>query len=156
MCMGVGVTKMTGSSSLALWLHSLLITRSIITLSLFYTSSSHALGFSVSTSRLLATDLNTETSTSIHDGAFLPFLVQSPWNFGTQVKTLLSRSQSQSYFKTGGLTVAVWRHCAWVSCTDTKETWLLECCVTLPPTRKCVYQPLRSEEHTSELQSPSW
>jgi hypothetical protein len=31
----------------------------------------HALGFSVSTSRLLATDLNTETSTSNHYGSLL-------------------------------------------------------------------------------------
>jgi hypothetical protein len=38
----------------------------------------HALGFSVSTSRLLATDLNIETSTSNHYEVFLPFLVQSP------------------------------------------------------------------------------
>jgi hypothetical protein len=49
----------------------------------------HALGFSVSTSRLLATDLNTETSTSNHYEVFVPFLVQSPWNLGTQLKPLL-------------------------------------------------------------------
>jgi hypothetical protein len=36
----------------------------------------HALGFSVSTSRLLATDLNTETSTSNHYEVSLPFLLQ--------------------------------------------------------------------------------
>jgi hypothetical protein len=40
----------------------------------------HALGFLVSTSRLLITDLNTETRTSDHCEVFLPFLVQSPWN----------------------------------------------------------------------------
>jgi hypothetical protein len=40
----------------------------------------HALGLSVSTSCLLATDLNTETSTSNQYEAFLPFLVQSSWN----------------------------------------------------------------------------
>jgi hypothetical protein len=34
----------------------------------------HALGFSVFTSRLLATDLNTETSTSNHYEVFLQFL----------------------------------------------------------------------------------
>jgi hypothetical protein len=48
-----------------------------------------ALGFSVSTSCLLAMDLNTETSTSNHYDVFLTFLVQSPWNFRTQLKTLL-------------------------------------------------------------------
>jgi hypothetical protein len=42
----------------------------------------HALGFSLSTSRLPATDLNTETSTSNHCEVFLPFLVQSSWNLG--------------------------------------------------------------------------
>jgi hypothetical protein len=49
----------------------------------------HALGFSVSTSRLLATDLNTETSTSNQYEVFLSFLVQSPWNLGTQLKLRL-------------------------------------------------------------------
>jgi hypothetical protein len=36
----------------------------------------HALGFSVSSSRLLATDLNADTSTSNYNEVFLPFLVQ--------------------------------------------------------------------------------
>jgi hypothetical protein len=39
----------------------------------------HALGLSVFTSRLLATDLNRETSTSKHYEVLLPFLVQSLW-----------------------------------------------------------------------------
>jgi hypothetical protein len=55
----------------------------------FQFTVSHALGFSVFTSRLLATDLNTETSTSNHYEVFLPFLFQSPWNLGTQLKTFL-------------------------------------------------------------------
>jgi hypothetical protein len=50
----------------------------------------HALGFSVSTSRLLATDLNTETSASNHYEVFLPLRLQSPWNVGTQLQTFLS------------------------------------------------------------------
>jgi hypothetical protein len=49
----------------------------------------HALGFLVSASRLLTTDLNTETNTSNHYEVFLPFLFQSPWNLGTQLETLL-------------------------------------------------------------------
>jgi hypothetical protein len=49
----------------------------------------HTLGFSVFTSHLLTMDLNTETSTSNHYEIFLPFLVQWPWNFRTQLKTLL-------------------------------------------------------------------
>jgi hypothetical protein len=48
-----------------------------------------ALGFSVSTNCLLATDLNTETTTTNHYEVFLPRLVQSPWNLRTQLKTLL-------------------------------------------------------------------
>jgi hypothetical protein len=44
----------------------------------FQSTVAHALGFSVSTSRLLATDLNTETITSNHY-EFLPFLAQSLW-----------------------------------------------------------------------------
>jgi hypothetical protein len=39
----------------------------------------HALGFSVSTSRILATNLNTGTITSNQYEVFLSFLLQSPW-----------------------------------------------------------------------------
>jgi hypothetical protein len=39
----------------------------------------HAPGFLVSTSRILATDLNTGTITSNHYEVFLPFLLQSLW-----------------------------------------------------------------------------
>jgi hypothetical protein len=52
----------------------------------------HALGLSVFTSRLLATDLNAEISTSNHSEVFLPFLVHSTWNLGTQVKLSLAAS----------------------------------------------------------------
>jgi hypothetical protein len=45
----------------------------------FQFTVAHALEFSVSTSCLLAMDLNTETITSNHYEVFLPFLVQSPW-----------------------------------------------------------------------------
>jgi hypothetical protein len=45
----------------------------------FQFTIAHAPGFSVSTRRLLALDLNTETITSNHYEVFLPFLVQSPW-----------------------------------------------------------------------------
>jgi hypothetical protein len=37
----------------------------------FQVTVAHALGFSISTSRFLATDLNTETSTSYHYEVFL-------------------------------------------------------------------------------------
>jgi hypothetical protein len=56
----------------------------------FQFTVARALGSSVFTGRLLATDLKTETSTSNHYEVFLPFLVQSPWNLGTQRKTLLA------------------------------------------------------------------
>jgi hypothetical protein len=39
----------------------------------------YELGFSVSNSRILATDLNTATITSNHYEVFLSFLLQSPW-----------------------------------------------------------------------------
>jgi hypothetical protein len=62
----------------------------------FQFTVAHALGFFVFTSRVLVTDLNTETSTSNHYEVFLPFLVQSAWNLGTQLKTLLDSSQLQA------------------------------------------------------------
>jgi hypothetical protein len=98
MCRGVRVTKLTGSSSDDwIYYHSgyykFSQLQSIITdLQTFHSTAAHALRFSVSTSRLLATDFNTETSTSNHYEVFLPFLVQSPWNLGTQLKTLLDSS----------------------------------------------------------------
>jgi hypothetical protein len=52
-------------------------------------TDAHALGFPVSTSRILAMDLNTETSTSNHYEVFLTFLIQSPWNPETELKTRL-------------------------------------------------------------------
>jgi hypothetical protein len=72
----------------ALCLQSFLLTinRALSLIYTFQFTVAHALGFSVFTSRLLATYLNTETSTSNHYEVFLPFLVQSPWNLGTQLK----------------------------------------------------------------------
>jgi hypothetical protein len=52
----------------------------------------YALKFPVFTSRILATDLNTGTSTSNHYEVFLPFPVKSPWNHGTQLKIFLAAS----------------------------------------------------------------
>jgi hypothetical protein len=52
----------------------------------------HALGLSFFTRRLLAMDLNTESSTSNHYKVVLPFLVQSPWNLGTQLKLISAAS----------------------------------------------------------------
>jgi hypothetical protein len=48
----------------------------------FQSTVAHALGFSISASRLLATDLNTETSTSNHYEVFLLFrsITLEPWN----------------------------------------------------------------------------
>jgi hypothetical protein len=53
--------------------------RAIADLHTFQLKVAHALGFSVSTSRLLATDLNTETSASNHYEVFLFFRLQSLW-----------------------------------------------------------------------------
>jgi hypothetical protein len=68
------VTVMTGSSSddwilLVLRLQVLLITLNYNAMAILHNlqfTVEHALVFSVSTSRLLATDLNTETGTSTH------------------------------------------------------------------------------------------
>jgi hypothetical protein len=49
----------------------------------------HALGFSVFISRVLATDLNTETSTSNHYEVFLSLRFQSLCTLGTQLKLRL-------------------------------------------------------------------
>jgi hypothetical protein len=78
---------------LALRLQSLLITINTA-LFLIYTqfTVAHALGFSVFTCRLLATDLSTETIISNNYEVFLSFLVQSPWNLGTQLKAFSAAS----------------------------------------------------------------
>jgi hypothetical protein len=73
--------------------HSLIITLTLAfntghtALSLIYTfqfTVAHALGFSVSTIRLVAMYLNTETSASNHYGVSLLFRLQSLWNLGTK------------------------------------------------------------------------
>jgi hypothetical protein len=56
----------------------------IADLHIFQFTVAHALGFSVSTSRLLATDPKTEISTSNTYEALLPFRLQSLWNLGTK------------------------------------------------------------------------
>jgi hypothetical protein len=60
----------------------------------------HALGFSVFTSRLLATDLNTEAITSNRYETFLSFLVQSTWKLGTQLKLCLLTPPAYDYPQT--------------------------------------------------------
>jgi hypothetical protein len=61
----------------------------IADLHIFQSTVAHALEFPAFPSRLLATDLKKETNTSNHCEVFLPFLVQSPWNLGTQLKPRL-------------------------------------------------------------------
>jgi deoxyribodipyrimidine photolyase len=92
--MGVRVTKITGSSSDD-WIYYTSVTvylnynqySAIADLHTIQFTVSHELGFSVFSSRLLAADLNTETSTSNNYEVFLPFLVQLPWYLGTQLKS---------------------------------------------------------------------
>jgi hypothetical protein len=77
------------------WLQVLLITlkySAIADLHTFQFTVAHALGFSVFTSRLLESDRNTVASTSNRYEVSLPFLIQSQWNLGTQLKTLLDSS----------------------------------------------------------------
>jgi hypothetical protein len=76
---------------LAPWLQVLLITlkySSIADLHDFLFTVAHALGLSVFNSRLLATDLNTETRNSTHYEVFLLLLVQSLLNLGTHSSSL--------------------------------------------------------------------
>jgi hypothetical protein len=128
-CMGVRVTMIGFISTL-------------VTISLNYNQYSaiadlhtlqfivvHILGFSVSTSLLLATELNTETSTWDHYVVFLSFLVQSPLNLGNELRLLFtppvycslpqlttfsppSKPSARTYRKhvTWSQSVA-WRHC---------------------------------------------
>jgi hypothetical protein len=72
---------------LAPCLQILLITlkySAIADLHAFQFTVAHALEFSVSTSRLLATDLSTEISTSNQYEVFLLFRLQLHWNLGTK------------------------------------------------------------------------
>jgi hypothetical protein len=72
---------------LALRLQALLITltySAIADLHIFQFTVAHSLELSVFTSRLLATDLNTETSTRNHYKVFLIFRLQSLWNLGNK------------------------------------------------------------------------
>jgi hypothetical protein len=106
------VTKITGSKSDDC-IYSVFISTSvrisIITpnynaiaiLHTFQPTVARALG-SLSTSRLLATDLNTETGTSYHYEVFLPFPVQSFWNLGNQLKLFSAESEFESYVTTDG------------------------------------------------------
>jgi hypothetical protein len=70
----------------------------------FQFTVANSLGFSASTSFLLAVDLNTETSTSNHYEVFLLFVVQSPCMLGTQLNC---QSESESYITTNGQSVSL-------------------------------------------------
>jgi hypothetical protein len=85
---GVRVTNYSGSRSddwicWPVFVQSLFFT-SHTALSLIYTlpvhRCTHTLGLSISTSRILATDLNTGTIASNHYEGFLSFLLRSLWN----------------------------------------------------------------------------
>jgi hypothetical protein len=78
---------------LAPWLQVLLITlkySAIADLHTFQITVAHALVFSLSIRRLIATDLNAETSTSNHYEVFLLFRLQSFRNLGTKNSTGLT------------------------------------------------------------------
>jgi hypothetical protein len=81
----------------------------------FQFTGAHALGFSVSTSRLLATDLNTEISTSNHCEGFLLFRLHSGtselkkflWTHSSSLRLTrncpeLNLLESESYVTTDG------------------------------------------------------
>jgi hypothetical protein len=102
---------------------------------------SHALGFSVSTSRLIATDLNTENGTSNHDEDFLPFLVQSPWNLGTHLKLSLGQSQSESESHCDWRSVSL----SWCRAPSGAHDQIL---ITVWQLLSCPWEGARSDERT--------
>jgi hypothetical protein len=69
----------------------------IVNLHTFQSIVAQSLGFPAFTSRLLAVDLNTKSSTWNHYKVFLPFLVQSLWNLGT------TKNSSGLFLATSGL-----------------------------------------------------
>jgi hypothetical protein len=84
------------------------------------------------TSRLLATDLNTETVTSNRYEVFLSFRLQSFWNLGTQLKIILSsesESESESLcdWQSVSLSVLV-SSPVWGSWPDIHFDWKLHSC----------------------------
>jgi hypothetical protein len=84
----------------------------------------HALGVSVFTNRHLATDPNTEASTSNHYEILLPFLVRSLWN-STSFNTELQ--------------VAIFRELTWTELHLNTETCYICTCryiASLPITKK--------------------
>jgi hypothetical protein len=81
---------------LTLQLQGLLITLKysvIADLHTFRFTVVHALGFSIFPSRLLATDPNTEISTSNHYEIFLLLRLRSLWNLGPQLKNFWTPNQ---------------------------------------------------------------
>jgi hypothetical protein len=111
----------------------------------------HTLGFSVSISCLLATDLSTETSTSNHYKVFFPFIVQSSWNLGTQLKTLQCTALCTN--------LSYNRPSLYRICTDNTENtshvipiqwvhWCADCCLAT----SCNICPLRHMLHCCTLE----
>jgi hypothetical protein len=71
----------------AFFVQSLFITKqysAVADLHTFQFTVAHALGFSVSTSRTLATDFNIEIITSNYYEVCLLFVIQSPWTADSQ------------------------------------------------------------------------
>jgi hypothetical protein len=75
----------------------------------FQFTVAHAIGFSVSTSRIRATGLDTGTITSNHYEVFLPFFIPSSWTDDSpeldpvqSFESHLAESESESYITTDG------------------------------------------------------
>jgi hypothetical protein len=119
MCRMVHVTKMTGSSSddwflLALWLQPLVITLTYSAIANPHTLQSTiacALGFSVSTSRLLATGLTTVTSTHCTNSPE-DFICSHTINCAEQHYTALTHYSlhHESYPRFAAVHLLIWLH----------------------------------------------
>jgi hypothetical protein len=158
------VTKITGSRSDD-WIYWRFFTitlnykpyNAIADLHTFQFIVVHALGFSVSNSRILATDLNKETITLNHYKVFLPFLSQSSCTADSaELHPIL-----QFYLQSDLVSVVL--DCVLINATNRLPLYrrgtdhaqktqplyccvsphrkysFLHCCVTSPRMRECVY-----------------
>jgi hypothetical protein len=112
----IGFSSNSATSSLNYHQYS-----AIADLHTFQSTVAHALGSSVSTSRLLAMDLNTETSISDHYEVFLLFRLQSLWNLGTKNSSGLSPPADDWLVTASELTLSLQSLLLKALCTDPTE-----------------------------------
>jgi hypothetical protein len=115
----------------------------------FQFTIAQALGFYVFTSRFLATDLSTETSTSNYSEVFLLFRLQSLWNLGTKNSSGLTPPAYDWLVTVLELILSLRSLLLWALCTDPTENtvycWrhrLLGMVLTEPLLRDGLHNPV--------------